>query len=238
VGIFCEFGEREKQHHAEFAKGEEFGDRFGVEWRVEQEVERREGAVAAEGLALREEVGGVLVEGGVSQPMDEDWGRLWHSGCVASEGQILEERRGDALFELTWTAAVRGADIDLEVFTVRLDDAFNPFVERIELGILTNFGQEEKDERFLTNERWGGGDAKDTLESFANGFSAGEELVPFLLIESEGDECAVRELGPIGSGEDGGGCSDRFAGMGREERGGSDRYGETEEAFGGTPHGG
>ena len=106
VGIFCEVGEGEKQHHAEFAKGEEFGDRFGVEWRVEQEVERREGAVASEGLALWEEVGRILVEGGVSQPMDEVWGRLWHSGCVASEGQILEERRGDALFELTWTAAV------------------------------------------------------------------------------------------------------------------------------------
>ena len=126
----------------------------------------------------------------------------------------------------------------MEVFAVCFDDAFNPFAQSVELGILTDFGQEEKDERFLTNERGGGGDAKDPLESFADGFCAGEELVPFLFIESEGDECAVRELGPIGSGEDGGGCSDRFAGKGREERGGSERYGETEEAFGGTPHGG
>jgi hypothetical protein len=80
----------------------------------------------------------------------------------------LKESGGNALFEGAGSFAGGGAKIDLEMFSVRLGEAFCDFRNRVKLGEHSRLWEKEKDNGFLRCDGRGGRDSEDALEGFTH----------------------------------------------------------------------
>ncbi len=143
----------------------------------------------------------------------------------------MKEGGGDALFEGTGSFASGRAKIDLEVFSVRLGEAFGDFGNGIKLGARSGFREKEENNGFMRGDRRCGRDSEDTLEGFTYGFGAGEKGIPLLFIETERDERSVGELGSVGSRKDRSGRS-----RGRPTQQPKDKLGEQKSGPTKSPH--
>ena len=72
------------------------------------------------------------------------------------------------MFEGAGSFAGGGAKIDLEMFSVRLGEAFGDFRNRVKLGERSGLREKEKDNGFLGCDGRGGRDSEDALEGFTH----------------------------------------------------------------------